>query len=159
MLPVEREPVAVMRAIAGDEGALDGRDEVAGPVDLALDERQVRLVVARIGDHAQRVERGLARLPVARVAAELPHLVAKGAHLGERSGADGVGVGEGERIGDGAPHVRGHDRLLRQLDEAGHEGARQREFDGVRVDGAHGGEEVPDAGGVEGARRDGAARR
>jgi hypothetical protein len=135
--------------IAGHERALHRRHEVARPVDLAVDERQVGLVVRRIGDHAQRRQLRLARLPIARIAPQLPDLVTKDAHLGERPGADGVGIGERQRVGDFAPDVLGQHRLLHQLDQARHERPLQGQLDGARVDGAHARQELPQAVGVE----------
>lgn len=54
-----------MRGVGGDEGAVDGRDEVSGPVELAGRECHILLIVAGEGEEAECFEGGLGGLPVA----------------------------------------------------------------------------------------------
>ena len=146
----EREPVVIVLGIAAHERPLDRRHEVARPVDVALDERQVRLLVGGVGEKTQRLDARPAGLPVERVLAELVDLgCGRRAPSRERPRADGARVREGHGIGDVTPDVRGHDRLLRDVGQAGHVDPPEAQLDGERIERAHVLQEVPDVALIE----------
>ena len=136
-----REEVAVVFGIAVDEGRLDVRDEVAGPVVLAVERCQVGLIVRGVRREADTLELRQPFLPIGLVLFELPVLRIEAGHVGEWTRADRGFHCFGDGILDLRPDVLGDDRLVEDVVEAGgvHAGEVERHghgidgFDGVEI--------------------------
>ena len=132
-----RIPVLVPRGVLRHPASLDVGDEERRPVELALFEGAHDLVVVAVERHPQRPGRGLARLPVPRVPAQLVDRRLEPPHLGEGPRAHGVRVVERRGLGHVLPLVLGNDRLLADVGEARGVGPLESELDGRGVHRGH----------------------
>jgi hypothetical protein len=119
--------------ILGDERFIDIRNEVAGPVVLAVQSGQVRGIIRRIRGEAEAVERRQTFLPVGRVLVELPVLWLELANNRERPGPNRLLVRIRRRIVDLAPNMLWSDHRLADVPHDRCEDFLESEHDGLRI--------------------------